>query len=290
MSIQTALDFGLVEKVLKFDDESHSYVSIKDGSDFTPVTRFIDSFAVPFDREGISYRKARYQARDQLGYEPNEKEIIQEQQRILSSWDKKRDDSIVHGNFIHKMIEDYGKGVMPENKYLPIIRQISKITMGYYAVYNEKRIYHKNPLVAGTVDIILQRQKDVEKSVFDISDIKTNLEKGIVYDSIWRGPEGVKRHYNKFFLPPISHLEDCNYNRYALQQSIYAYMIEMFFKVKIGRLFIIFVRMPGKADEKQLSFDEFEDSISVETIPLNYMKAEVQNMMMTKADIWDDVW
>ena len=53
-----------------------------------------------------------------------------------------------------------------------------------------------------------------ENGLFDINDYKTN--KVINFYS----------QYAKKLLPPMDHLDDCQYNIYALQLSIYAYFYE----------------------------------------------------------------
>jgi hypothetical protein len=62
---------------------------------------------------------------------------------------------------------------------------------------------------------------------------------------------------------PVEHLEDCNYNHYALQLSLYALMIELWFKVKIGRLTILYISL-------QMQWTEY---------PVPYMRSEAMDIM-----------
>jgi len=78
----------------------------------------------------------------------------------------------------------------------------------------------------------------------DFYDYKTNLSQGIRYDSIGWNKNPIK-HYNRFMFSPLNHLEDCNYNKYAMQLSSYAYMAEITYGVKVGKLFIIFIWLDG---------------------------------------------
>jgi hypothetical protein len=65
---------------------------------------------------------------------------------------------------------------------------------------------------------------------------------------------------------PLSHLEDCDFTKYVLQQSTYMYMAEQMLGVKPGNLGVI--RMP------------WENKLEVPEIHLMpYMKMEVMAMI-----------
>ena len=63
----------------------------------------------------------------------------------------------------------------------------------------------------------------------------------------------------------MDHLEECNYNTYATQLSGYAYMAEKTYGVKIGKLFIVWIR-----------YNEKDDKLDYTMIPVPYMKIEIE--------------
>ena len=77
--------------------------------------------------------------------------------------------------------------------------------------------------------------------------------------------------YNQWLKKPVSHLSDCQYNVYSLQLSIYAYMIQMQTKKKIGRLALFYLN-----PEKDYEF---------EVIPIPYLGKEAKAVL----DYWLEV-
>jgi hypothetical protein len=125
--------------------------------------------------------------------------------------------------------------------------------------------------IAGTIDTGGFRK--TKTRILDIEDNKTNLEKGITFDSISR-KEGKIKHENRFFLEPVSHLELCNYNRYVLQLSIYAYLFEQFFSCQIGRLAIRWLSCSPATEENGIVF------LSSSYIPVPYMRSEAVRLLI----------
>jgi len=49
----------------------------------------------------------------------------------------------------------------------------------------------------------------------------------------------MKSDYGNRFKRPISHLDECEYNTYSLQTSLYKYIIEKNTNLKIGDLYFV---------------------------------------------------
>jgi len=88
-------------------------------------------------------------------------------------------------------------------------------------------------------------------SDFDLSDFKTNSRKGIVYYS----------KYGKRCFEPIGHLQDCNYVRYSLQLSVYAYFMEQLTGRKVRQMWIHYIPSDNYMAHRR--------------IPVMYMKNDV---------------
>ena len=235
---------------ITFEPETHQYFD-QFGDEYKSVSRVLNAHAVPFDKDGVSMAMAK-QAASSSG-----NTIKQEQQKLLGQWKAKADSSIERGNFIHNGLEEFAlTGKVEDPNLKKVSEQLTPILQSGYRYYPEQISFVQDYLVAGQADLVIQRQKK-EDSVIDIYDYKTNESKGIQYDSV-RRKDGKVTHYNKFFLPPIDHLEDCNYNRYVLQLSMYACMFQLTYNAKIGKLAILFIDLDHKLHEIPVPYMKYE--------------------------------
>jgi len=249
-----------------FKEDTHQYFN-PEGKEYTSVSRAINSVTPEFDREGISLVMARKKAKDEgIG-------LTEAQDQILGQWDAVRDSSIERGNWIHSNIESYLTIASCDETLIPVSKRIAKFAGQYYKYYPEAIIYDSDYKIAGQTDLALQRQKDVH-GVWDFADYKTNESRGIYFDSIKRKDGKIEKHYNQFFKPPLDHLEHCNFNRYAIQLSMYAYMASQTYGLVPGKLMIIFI---------DVSFQ-----IRVHYVP--YMKMEVIALLNHYRDLVKSSW
>lgn len=216
---------------IRFDPVTHQYFNQKN-EEYASVSRCLKRLQVPFDREGISRRMA-YSIASETGVS-----VEQAQKELLSEWNENKESSIDKGNYVHDGLEDYAKtGKVWESLEEPVA-YMQNIFKQYYRFYPEVLLFSHKYKVAGRTDLILQRQKS-KIPVFDITDYKSNEKKGIVFDSISR-KESELKHYNRYLLEPFEYLESCNYVLYALQLSIYAFLLLDRGNCRIGKLAIIF--------------------------------------------------
>lgn len=258
--------------LVTLDPEAHIYTH-RAGYTMESVTRVLKSVQEPFNSDRISYFVARKKLRHEIGggnwkvgmREPTEEQIKRKQAEVLLEWDDKRELSIEHGVGIHSIVEDIlsGKGVVEEHSELAMI--ISSAYFNYKQVLPEFILFDEQYGVAGMTDNVALRQAS-PSSLVDIDDFKTNISKGIQFDSMGLDERGNIRHYNRMLLPPVSHLEDCNYNLYCLQLSIYAYLFEKRYKHGIGSLRIRFIYRENVGNGKH--------KYAMTTYPVPYMRSE----------------
>jgi len=229
-----------------FKEDTHQYFT-KFGEELASTTRVIGKVKMHFDRQGISLAMAKGDK--------------SEQKKILAQWDEKRDSSIDRGNWIHDNLEKYLLTGEIDPKLNDVVTQLNPIFKEGYRYYPEALIHSMEYMVSGMSDLVVQRQRSKD-TVFDFYDYKTNESKGIEYDSVSRKKIPYK-HYNRFLLPPLDHLEDCNFNHYALQLSVYAFMSQITWGIKIGRMAILFV----------------DNHLKLHKIPVPYMKYEAQALL-----------
>ena len=156
-------------------------------------------------------------------------ELLVEIENIKKSWEKEREDACFKGTKYHERKEEqaYNRGFEinpytrektitkikkspPGNKTLPF-KDLWELEDGYYP---ELIIWNDLYEIAGTADKVFIYTKGKKRYV-DIDDFKTNKE--------------IKKQNNYQKMKyPIEKLDDCNYNHYRLQISMYAWMLEQF--------------------------------------------------------------
>ena len=249
---------------IKLTEPGHRYFDT-DGLEYRSQSSFFKFFEETFDTEGQSLATARKQLK-QLGVTITPELLLEEQQKVKDNWSGIGTHASDHGTRIHNALDQYQKfGDCPDYPELRTdCQRILKQFMGYYKSFPEKVVYLEDlPFgqyagIAGTADRIMFRKNSSNPTV-DIIDYKTNIRKGIQF----------KSDYGKYFLDPINHLENCNYNKYALQLSMYAYMLEATYGFKIGNLAILFIDKDMKDTR----------------IPVPYMKWEIMQMLFKYAEL-----
>jgi hypothetical protein len=253
-----------------YQDKTHQYFNLE-GVEYKSVSRALNGIKVPFDRMKMSGIMANKIAMEQ-GIS-----VEKAQEGLLKQWDKKKDDSIDKGNYVHDSMERYSLSGKYDEEMKDAVMFLQDILKDYYRFYPEVIIHSHTYRMAGRTDMALQRQNS-KVPVIDFLDYKSNSEKGIQFDSIGRKTIPI-RHYNKFFLPPFDYLEDCNYTLYALQLSIYAFMAIERLGIKVGKLAILFVD------------NDFQPSLI--PIPFMYQEAKmicemnIQTKQLPKVEIHD---
>ena len=205
-------------KDIEINRDKHEYKLINDKSiNFISVTTYIADFFDKFDALKVATRlvtkipKYKHMTIDEL----------------LSQWTDARD----HGTKVHNEIEDYllDNKTPSEPKALLGIQWLNKhIDDNKHQLFSEKIIYSKELKIAGSVDLII---KNSQTNDYTIVDWKTN--KKITTNSF----------KNKMGTHPITcDIEDCKYNLYALQLSLYRYLLEEYYGINIGRQLIVHLK------------------------------------------------
>jgi hypothetical protein len=246
----------MYDNLIEFRKTAHQYFSRKDGTEFKSVTKGLKSLKEPFDADGIAFAIAK----KEIGWDSTDfKRIAKRKDEIKEEWRLKGENAATYGTMIHAVYEEYRKTGRYDPKYKNLIEQTNAIVEGSYHVFSERIFYSEKHKMAGTGDLSTLRQKG-KFPVMDFFDFKTNIEKGIVFDSIKREDNVITKHYNRYLLYPVDYLENCNYTEYALQLSIYAYMAQVTYGIKVGRLAILFI----------------DSEYNVEQIPVPYMRMEAE--------------
>ena len=195
---------------IKFIPSTHTYEV--DGVCLDSVTTFVTNCFPKFNAELYAKRKA-----DRLGI--NYKEILDE-------WEKKGQESRDLGTAMHKKIEDYylGKEPSDDETFKLFLMFANRIKLKPYRT--EWAIYDWEYKIAGTIDFV-----DYQNEEYIIYDWKRS-------DKLISG-NGLpikKNQYDEKALPPIDHLDDSPYYHYALQLSLYKFILERNYNIKVSKL------------------------------------------------------
>jgi len=229
---------------ISFDKKEHNYFVDGQKIGFS-VTAIIDKFFVEFDSGYWAKRKAMEKlTRD--GVVIDEKVLTQAIDEILKKWEEKRRDAAEKGTWLHEKIEDFYNEKYYEE--YPIEFSFFKKFHDKYPALTpyrtEWRIFDASVSIAGTVDMVYKKNNG---DVF-IFDWKRSTK---LVDQ--QGKLLLKDF--KYGLDGLSHVEDNSFNRYALQQNIYKYILESNYSVKVSSMNLL-VLHPDYKDFIHLSVPE----------------------------------
>ena len=221
----------------------HVYIDDETKEEFKSVTTVISELETEFQSDIIAEAIEK-----QSPERKKEKYKGLTKQQILDYWEEENRVANEYGTKIHNILETYLK---KKKFYFPTDVEEQEIINAYdelnidlgFKYYCERILFHRKYKIAGTTDHIV----DIEPDFFTVNDYKTN--RVINYYS----PYGNK------LLKPVNFLDDCQYNVYALQLSIYAY----FYEVETGK---------RCRQMRLLYYDRILKKFQI--IPVPYMKME----------------
>ena len=221
-----------------FQASDHSYKSINDSDkiNWVSVTTLVSHFKKPFDAKAVAAKVTKSKRSKWFGIDPIAIEAI---------WNAESDRAMTLGTFYHNQRESdicALASMEREGLVVPIfppsgesngirVAPLQKLDIG---VYPEHMVYLKSAGICGQSDFV-----EVINNKVNIIDYKTNKE---IKKESYKNWEGVSEKLSF----PLSHLDDCNFNHYALQLSIYMYII-----LKHNPKLI-----PGKMFIQHISFEE----------------------------------
>jgi len=199
----------IIDSKISLIEETHQYVlETNPELDFQSVTTVVGSFFEPFDAVKIAtnlcdtHPKYRYKRPEQL----------------INEWKMASD----YGTQVHKEIEQCirEKRESSEPKAASALEWLDK----YYIntdvdILTEVIVYSEELEIAGSIDILAYHK---DKDVYEIIDWKTSKQiKKVSFN------RKMGNH------PVTSNIMDCNFNHYALQLSMYRYILENCYGVTV---------------------------------------------------------
>lgn len=197
------------DSALQFINWSHSY-SVN-GIPLQSVTDFVEHCFPEFNANEMARRTAARTGQSVAD--------------VLANWERKGKESRDAGTEMHRKIESfYQLNNVQDDETFRLFRMFAnQISLNPYRT--EWPIYDTDTNLAGTVDFV-----DFSNSKYTIYDWKRSDK------IIFNGMPVMTSKYDQKALPPISHIEDCPYYLYALQLSLYKYILEKNYGIKIAEL------------------------------------------------------
>jgi hypothetical protein len=199
--------------ILKFTAHDHKYRS-EDDMNWLSVTSLISNFKQPFDADKIAIKTSKSKKSKWYGMTPED---------IKAAWKNEAKRATDLGTWYHNCRESDICGLTNMERHgstIPVFAPIEKEGVKYSpnqklvdGIYPEHMVYLKSAGICGQSDLV-----EVIDGKVHITDYKTNKEIKVEGYTNW---EGISQKMS----PPVHHLDDCHLNHYALQLSMYMFII-----------------------------------------------------------------
>ena len=223
---------------IRLDLDKHEYSLLDDSAiSFTSVTTFVNSFFEPFDEVKVSNHLVNNVPK-YFGETP---------ESLIEKWNLARK----HGTDVHLEIENWIKdGTSPKDQKSIFAKEWIEVYVARPNIetLSEVIVYSKELCIAGTMDVLMVNKDSGEHVIIDWKTSRRIEKKS------FKGKKGIKKE--------TSNIEDCNYNHYALQLSLYRYILEEFYNIKVSRQLIAHLK---------------DDGLESHSTP--YMKKEILKML-----------
>lgn len=256
-----------------FNAADHSYKSIEaDEIKWISVTSLVSQFKKPFDAKTVAERVTKSKRSKWFGIPP---------QKILEIWDSEANRATTLGTYYHNQREAdlcSFASIERDGITVPVITPVEEIDGLKQApsqrldpgVYPEHMVFLKSAGICGQSDLV-----EVVNGYVNITDYKTNKE---IKTESFKDWEGISEK----LLLPVNNLDDCNFNHYALQLSIYMYIILKHNpKLQPGKMYIHHVIFEEESKDEFgypiTKYNHNGDPVVKEVIPMliPYLKDEV---------------
>ena len=213
------------QSLISLNEKTHTYSLLNSDIQFCSVTEFIGGFFEPFDENKIALKLTKLNK--YKGKSCND---------ILQDWEKRRQ----RGTLVHKEIEEF---INEANTHSEIFttKNIDNLDLksqqgvkflqncNIYKnnlIFPEVRIFSEQLKLAGTIDLMIYNKPKNEISLID-----------------WKTNQDIKKHgFKNGTKTPTLQIQDCSFNKYQLQLSMYKYILENFYSANIKGLYILHLK------------------------------------------------
>jgi hypothetical protein len=212
---------------IKFYPEPHIYTI--DNTPAPSASTIIAKFFPEFDAPHWSRRKAieKLQAQNEDLSESN----IQRMTNIIAKeWKDKGEKAAQDGTFLHEQIENfYLSQEYERTEEFHLFESFVNENNSIDPYRTEWRIFDEHHHIAGTIDLISKTGNSYEMYDWKRSKKVVNSFNG----------EPIKNNQWQCGVGHLSDIDDTSYNRYCLQQSLYKYILEKNYGLKVSKMYLI---------------------------------------------------
>ncbi len=152
-------------------------------------------------------------------------------EEIVRTWNSRGMEAANKGTFLHEQIEKYYLGEQYERtEEFHLFEQFVSDHKNIKPHRSEWRIFDEEHHIAGTIDLISKNGVG-----FDIYDWKRS--KKVV--NTYSGEPITNDTWGNFGVGQLKDIDDTSYNRYCLQQSLYRYILEKNYNLKISKMYLV---------------------------------------------------
>lgn len=210
----------------KFYEENHTY-TYKDKPISIGATGLIEQYTQDFDAQAVAERVAE-----------KENKSVQE---VLDEWEYKNKFSCVKGSTCHEYAQCLWSGEKwkpllfdESEEYIKAVNQILKQANNFCEDYQDKLEHLADEYVIGS------EEYDIASAIDHL--FINELTGGLVLVDYKTNSDIHKNEkYAKNMKVPLSHLKDTTLNHYAIQLSIYKYLVEKYTNLQIEEMFIVYM-------------------------------------------------
>lgn len=146
---------------------------------------------------------------------------------LKAQWKAKAEAASALGTEMHRRIEEYYLGIEPDAAALDdkaFRHFLNFAETNHLCPYRtEWPLFSKEHRIAGTLDFL-----NYDKGVFEIFDWKRSTKVVDNYGNL------ITANYGRYGRWPLSAIPDTNFHHYALQQSMYRYLLKEFYGIDVA--------------------------------------------------------
>ena len=235
---------------IKFQDEGHKYWIRGSDDGVTSTTTLIKQYFEEFDPDPIIGRIIRLGNRSYWD-DPDYQYYRKDAKQIRQMWAELGRKAAEDGTYNHEQIERYYNGLpadFSKREHAELFNQfyLDHVT-SLEPFRTEMLLYHEELKITGSADMLYRNRRSGKIVLADWKFIK----------------KLTKKRKSKQAKPPLDHLDDTNYTKYALQLSVYRYILETEYKYEVETQFLVILHKNQKTYKKEVT---------------PYLRAEVEKM------------
>lgn len=225
---------------IALEEKTHKYIIDGRDQEYTSVTSTIYSLFKKFDQDEVIDKMMKS---DNWS---NSKYFGMSKSRIKQEWRKTGREAAKLGTELHKDIENYYSDLPYDgsSKEFLFFSNFVFDHMDFIPYKSEFAIFDEESKIAGTVDMLYKYS-----------------DQYVLVD--WKRSKEIKTEnvFQKGIHELSAHIDNCNFNHYSLQLSLYKYILEKCYNISISECFIV-VLHPDNENYKKIPITNYDTVIS----------------------------